>query len=88
MKEEDEESPPPNLLLVLLETRAIFEACASIAVTPWHPLLERGDGHPVIVIPGFGGNRDTQSCFNPVAQDRFQSAHRVALDAVRKLSIH
>ena len=41
-----------------------------------------------VLIPGFGSNRDTQSCFNPVEQDRFQSAHRVALDAVRKLSTH
>ena len=41
-----------------------------------------------VLIPGFGSNRDTQGCFNPVEQDRFQSAHRVALDAVRKLSIH
>ena len=41
-----------------------------------------------VLIPDFGGNRGTQSCFNPAAQDRFQSAHRVALDAVRKLSTH
>lgn len=41
-----------------------------------------------VLIPGFSSNRDAQNCFNPVEQDRFQSAHRVALDAVRKLSTH
>ncbi len=41
-----------------------------------------------VLIPGISSNRDSQSSFNPAAQDRFQSAHRVALDAVRKLSTH
>jgi len=41
-----------------------------------------------VLIPGFCSRRDAQSCSNPVEQDRFQSAHRVALDAVRKLSTH
>jgi hypothetical protein len=39
-----------------------------------------------VLIPGFAGTRDDASYFNPVDSDRFQSAHRVALDAVRKLS--
>jgi hypothetical protein len=41
-----------------------------------------------VLIPGFVGARDNSSCFNPADTDRFQSAHRVALDAVRKLSTH
>jgi hypothetical protein len=41
-----------------------------------------------VLIPAFGDRRHTQDCFIPVEQDRFQSAHRVALDAVRKLSTH
>ncbi len=39
-----------------------------------------------VLIPGFSGTTDNASYFNPVEADRFQSAHRVALDAVRKLS--
>ena len=39
-----------------------------------------------VLIPGFAGTRDDASYFSPVGSDRFQSAHRVALDAVRKLS--
>ena len=41
-----------------------------------------------VLIPGFANNRDKKGSFNPVEVDRFQSAHRVALDAVRKLSTH
>jgi RES domain-containing protein len=41
-----------------------------------------------VLIPGFASTHDNASCFNPVEADRFQSAHRVALDAVRKLSTH
>jgi hypothetical protein len=41
-----------------------------------------------VLIPGFADTNDKASSFIPVEADRFQSAHRVALDAVRKLSIH
>ena len=41
-----------------------------------------------VLIPRFAGTSDTTSSLNPVETDRFQSAHRVALDAVRKLSTH
>ena len=41
-----------------------------------------------VLIPGFATGGDNASCFNTVEADRFQSAHRVALDAVRKLSTH
>ncbi len=39
-----------------------------------------------VLIPAFKRNRDLGNHHNPVEQNRFQSAHRVALDAVRKLS--
>ncbi len=41
-----------------------------------------------VLIPGFATEGDNTSCFDPPEADRFQSAHRVALDAVRKLSTH
>ena len=41
-----------------------------------------------VLIPGFANRHDKTGSFNPVEVDRFQSAHRVALDAVRKLSTH
>lgn len=40
------------------------------------------------LIPNFGGSRVSFTDFNTGHHDRFQSAHRVALDAVRKLLAH
>jgi hypothetical protein len=41
-----------------------------------------------VLIPSFAASHNPSSCLNTVETDRFQSAHRVALDAVRKLSTH
>ena len=41
-----------------------------------------------VLIPDFSGNRQQVTSFAPVDTDRFHSAHRLALDAVRKLSTH
>jgi hypothetical protein len=41
-----------------------------------------------VLIPVFRNRRHNQDGFIAVEQDRFQSAHRVALEAVRKLSTH
>ena len=43
---------PPSRLLQLLELRAAWEFAAGIAALPWLRLAPRGDGHPVIVLPG------------------------------------
>ncbi|MFO1494138.1 MAG: alpha/beta fold hydrolase [Lysobacterales bacterium] len=43
---------PPSRLLLALESRAVFE-WASFAVSwPWLKRAPRGDGHPVLVLPG------------------------------------
>jgi pimeloyl-ACP methyl ester carboxylesterase len=44
---------PPSLLLMLAESRAIQEFGATIALAPLLMTAPRGDGHPVLVIPGF-----------------------------------
>jgi pimeloyl-ACP methyl ester carboxylesterase len=43
---------PPSKLLQLLELRAGWEFAAGVAALPWLRLAPRGDGHPVIVLPG------------------------------------
>ena len=43
---------PPSRLLMLGESRALWEAGASLAMWPWLKLAPRGDGHPVLVLPG------------------------------------
>ncbi len=47
------EARPPHRLLALAEGRAVFELAAFIATRPILGLLPKGDGHPVLVLPGF-----------------------------------
>jgi pimeloyl-ACP methyl ester carboxylesterase len=42
----------PSRLLQLLELRAGWELAAGLAALPWLRLAPRGDGHPVLVLPG------------------------------------
>ena len=43
----------PGLMKLLLEGRAPLEYAASLAAAPWLLSAPRGDGHPVLVYPGF-----------------------------------
>ena len=43
---------PPSKTLMLLEGRALHEFGAFVAALPLLSLLPRGDGHPVLVLPG------------------------------------
>ncbi len=47
------ELPAPSLGLQLLETRVVGELYAYMLSYPWLPLVPEGDGHPVLVLPGF-----------------------------------
>ncbi len=47
------EARPPHGLLMLAEGRALFEFAAFYATRPLLAMLPRGDGHPVLVLPGF-----------------------------------
>src|SRR4051794_5238696 len=44
---------PPSRWLQLSEGRAVFELTAFLASAPVLRALGRGDGHPVLVLPGF-----------------------------------
>src|SRR6188768_3268824 len=44
---------PPSLLLMLAETRALFEFNSSVMLSPLLMRAPRGDGHPVLALPGF-----------------------------------
>jgi pimeloyl-ACP methyl ester carboxylesterase len=44
---------PPSPWLLLLEARAPWEYAAAWAAMPWLKRGPRGDGHPVVVLPGF-----------------------------------
>src|ERR1700686_4467172 len=44
---------PPGLSLLLAEGRGIFEFNASLLLSPLLMRAPRGDGHPVLTLPGF-----------------------------------
>src|ERR1700761_1537684 len=44
---------PPSLALMLAEVRGIFEFNASLMLSPLLMRAPRGDGHPVLTLPGF-----------------------------------
>lgn len=43
-------------MLLLLEGRAVLELGAFFAAAPWLRMTARGDGHPVLVLPGLGAS--------------------------------
>lgn len=49
----------PGPLLQLLEYRAWFEAGASLALLPAWRFAPKGDGHPVLVLPGLGAGDES-----------------------------
>lgn len=44
---------PPNLFLMLAEGRSLLELNASLLLSPLLLRAPRGDGHPVLALPGF-----------------------------------
>src|SRR4030088_3514624 len=44
---------PPSRALLLAEARGIFEFNASLLLSPLLMRAPRGDGHPVLTLPGF-----------------------------------
>jgi hypothetical protein len=44
---------PPGLALFVAEMRGIFEFNASLLLSPLLLRAPRGDGHPVLALPGF-----------------------------------
>jgi hypothetical protein len=48
---------PPSRLLLALEVRGIWELQAFFAAYPLLRRAQRGDGHPVLVLPGLAARR-------------------------------
>ena len=51
-----EAANPPSRLLLLMEGRALHELAAFAAALPLLRLAPRGDGHPVLVLPGLAAS--------------------------------
>jgi pimeloyl-ACP methyl ester carboxylesterase len=50
---EQERLRPPSFLLMLAEVRSLLELNASLLLSPLLMRAPRGDGHPVLALPGF-----------------------------------
>jgi pimeloyl-ACP methyl ester carboxylesterase len=44
---------PPSLFMMLAEARSVFELNSSLLLSPLLMRAPRGDGHPVLALPGF-----------------------------------
>jgi Esterase/lipase len=44
---------PPSLFLMLAEARSLFELNSSLLLSPLLLRAPKGDGHPVLTLPGF-----------------------------------
>ena len=72
---QDESIRPPSRALLLLEGRALLEFAALL---PAYPLLRqapRGDGHPVLVLPGFMASDFSTRTLRGFLRDRGYGAH-------------
>ncbi len=66
---------PPNRLLVLAETRAVFELAAFYATRGLLGMLPKGDGHPVLVLPGFLASDTSSGPMRRLLRDLSFEAH-------------
>ena len=66
---------PPSRLLLLAEARALWEAGAAVALWPLLQLTPRGDGHPVLVLPGLVASDMSTKLLRRFLQSRGYDAH-------------
>src|SRR3954466_13952531 len=50
---EEQKLRPPSLFLMLAEARGLFELNSSLLLAPLLLRAPKGDGHPVLTLPGF-----------------------------------
>lgn len=60
---------PPSAVLLWLEWRAVLEFSAHVVARPLLSMLPRGDGHPVLVLPGFGASDESTAPLRSVLND-------------------
>lgn len=68
-------SAPPSRALLLLEGRALGELAAYFAALPLLRLAPRGDGHPVLVLPGLSASDVSTRPLRTFLRDRGYAAH-------------
>ena len=66
---------PPSRLLMLAEGRALWEAGATLALWPLLQLAPRGDGHPVLVLPGLVASDESTRLLRRYLRGRGYEVH-------------
>ena len=66
---------PPSRALLLLEVRALWELGAYFTTAPLLRLAPRGDGHPVLVLPGLGASDEVMRPLRAFLRGRGYQAH-------------
>lgn len=74
-------SAPPSRALLLLELRAIWELGAFFSMAPLLRLVPRGDGHPVLVLPGLAASDVSTQPLRAFLKDRGYRTHGWKLGA-------
>ncbi len=62
--------PAPGLLLRVLETRAVAEHYAAVAMRPMWGAAAKGDGHAVLVLPGLAAGDGSTALMRSFLQSR------------------
>ena len=75
MPDSEENMAPPSRSLLLPEVRAIAELNAFFAMAPLLRLAPRGDGHPVLVLPGLAASDTSTAPLRAFLNDRGYKAH-------------
>jgi pimeloyl-ACP methyl ester carboxylesterase len=65
----------PPLGLLMLEGRAVLELAALLPAYPFLKRAPRGDGHPVLVLPGFMASDFSTRALRAFLRDRGYAAH-------------
>jgi hypothetical protein len=78
--EQEEAAPPeprrrPRFGLLALEARAVLELAALAPAYPFLRRAPRGDGHPVLVLPGFTGGDFSTGALRAFLRDRGYAAY-------------
>jgi pimeloyl-ACP methyl ester carboxylesterase len=81
MRTASDPSAPPSRELLLLEVRAIWELGAFFSMAPLLRMAPRGDGHPVLVLPGLAASDTSTRPLRAFLKDRGYAAHGWKLGA-------
>ena len=72
---ETDPSAPPSRHLLMLEVRAVAELSAFFSMAPMLRTMPRGDGHPVLVLPGLSASDNSTRPLRAFLEDRGYASH-------------